>query len=119
MAKARMRLTARITAIVTLLVTLLLGAVILVIGLRLSSDVNALVSSEGIQIAQARAAELGKLLDSHYWELRLLSLQDPLVKGDRKTAYDFMQKDMVKDVPDRYRHEPRILARRRVSFHGW
>ena len=98
MAQGRMRLTARIALIVTALVAVLLGAVILVIGIRLSADVNALVADEGMQIAQARAAEIGRLLDSYYWQLKVLSAQDFLAKGDKKAAEDIMLKDVVKSV---------------------
>ncbi|HOX33933.1 MAG TPA: methyl-accepting chemotaxis protein, partial [Spirochaetales bacterium] len=99
MAKGRMGLTARVAAIVSLLVAGLLGSVIVLIGVRLSSDINALVAAEGVQIAQGRAAEIGNLLDSHYWILRTLSLQDQVVSGTRTEAYDFMQKRMLKEVP--------------------
>jgi methyl-accepting chemotaxis protein len=81
------------------MVAILLGGVIAIIAVRLNQDVRVLLREENLQIASARAAELGKLLDMHYWELRILSLQDDLVKGDRTKAYDFMQKKMVKDVP--------------------
>jgi methyl-accepting chemotaxis protein len=94
----KVKLAARIAIMVSVTVALILGCVIAIIGLRLNSDVKALMSEENKQIANARAAELGNLLDKHYWELRVLSLQDPLVKGTRTEAYDFMQKKMIKDV---------------------
>jgi methyl-accepting chemotaxis protein len=100
MAKGRSVLTVRIILIVTALVSALLGTVILVIGIRLSSDMNNLVEESGIQIAKARADEIGKLLASKEAILRALSVQDPLVSGTRVEAYDFMQKRMIKQVPD-------------------
>jgi methyl-accepting chemotaxis protein len=99
MAKRSLSLTTRTAVMISAMVALMLGAVIAIISVRLNQEVRSLLRDENLQIASGRAAELGKLLDSHYWELRILSLQDDIIKGDRIKAYDYMQKRMVKDVP--------------------
>jgi len=90
----RMSLAVRISLIISGMVIVLLGLITLIIGLRLDATIKALVEEENIQIVNARAAELGESLDTHYQELRILSAQDSLIRGDRVTAYDFMQKRM-------------------------
>jgi methyl-accepting chemotaxis protein len=102
MAKAgSFNLTARITLLVGSMVALILGAVIAVIGLRLSRDVKDIQSEANAQIVGARAAELGRLLDSYYWQLRGIAAQDFLLSADRVAAEQHMLKTIIKDVsPD-------------------
>jgi methyl-accepting chemotaxis protein len=101
MEKRKMGLTTRISLLVSTMIALMLGAVIAIIGVRLNRDITRLGNEENAQIAQARAAELGKLLDSYYWQLRVISAQDFLVSGDKVAAEDLMLKVMIKDVsPD-------------------
>lgn len=82
----KMGLTTRIAVLVSTMIALMLGAVIVIIGIRLNREITKLGNEENAQIAQARAAELGKLLDSYYWQLRVLSAQDFLVSGDKAAA---------------------------------
>jgi methyl-accepting chemotaxis protein len=98
MAKRRILLATRIAFLVSATVAAILGAVIAVIGLRLSKDIGFLVRAENVQVASARAAELGRLLDSYYWQLRVLSVQDTIVRGDQGKAEDFLLATMKKDV---------------------
>jgi methyl-accepting chemotaxis protein len=85
---------------ISAMVALILGCVIAIIGIRLNRDVRSSLREENLQIATGRAEELGKLLDSFYWQLRVLSVQDFLVSGDRAKGED-MLKSMTKDVsPD-------------------
>jgi hypothetical protein len=102
MAKAgSFNLTARITLMVGSMVALILGAVIAVIGIRLSKDVKVIQSEANAQIVAARAAELGRLLDSYYWQLRGIAAQDFLLSADRVAAEQHMLKTIIKDVsPD-------------------
>ena len=86
MAHRTTQLTLRITIITSAMVVAILGAVILVIGLRLSSSVGALVRAENVQIASARAAEIGKLIDQHKAELNIMGLLDQMRKAEPKVA---------------------------------
>jgi methyl-accepting chemotaxis protein len=68
-----------------------------VIGLRINSTISSLIRSENIQIVEARAAELGKLLNTHYQELRLISVQEQVVSGSQKTAEAYVS-NILKSV---------------------
>jgi len=94
----RLTLRARIAIIVSVMVAGLLGAVTAIIGVRLSQDINALVKEENIQIAKARAAEIGRILDSYYWQLRGVASQDFLVAGDKKKAEQRILNEVIKNV---------------------
>ena len=94
----RFSLAVRLSAMISLLIVVLLGAVIAMIGINLQRSVAALVSEENKQIAEARAAEIGKLLDSYRWQLTVLSAQDFLTRGDKGAAEDLMLKEMIKHV---------------------
>jgi len=77
------------------MVAILLGLVTLVIGLRLSTAIADLVKDEDLQIAKARAAELGQLLDKLHSQLSLVSVAPQIVAGDRK-GVEAALKDYVK-----------------------
>jgi methyl-accepting chemotaxis protein len=85
-----MKLRFRIALSVGLLPTLLLGAVIVIISVRLSSDISELVRVENLQIVTARSAELGRLIETHFWELRLIAAQDQVSSDDHKAATDYI-----------------------------
>jgi methyl-accepting chemotaxis protein len=86
MARRQAQLSLRITLVTSLLVVAVLGSVIAVIGLRLSDSVGSLIRDENVQIASARAAEIGKLLDQHLAELNIMVLSDQLRKAEPKIA---------------------------------
>jgi methyl-accepting chemotaxis protein len=67
------------------LVVSLLGVVILVIGLRLTASLNAVAAADNAQIAAARGAQLGELVDKLYWQLAMIGLRDQVKGGDRPT----------------------------------
>jgi len=71
---------------VSALVVVILAVVIGLIAIRLKEDITALVKEENIQIAAARGAELGRLLDQHFAELNVISLADQVRTGDLKTS---------------------------------
>ncbi len=97
----RIDLRTRIALVVSLMVAVLLGTVVAIIGTRLDRDISALVREENIQIAKARAAEVGRILDSYYWQLRGAAARDFLLSGDRKTAERRMLNEVIKNVsPD-------------------
>jgi methyl-accepting chemotaxis protein len=77
-------LGARIAVITSVMVAILLGLVTIVIGLRLSTSISALVKDENLQIAAARSSELGQLLDKLGSQLKLVSGTPQLRSGDRK-----------------------------------
>jgi methyl-accepting chemotaxis protein len=86
MAKRSIGLTARISLLFSGLTAIMLGGIIILIGFRLSQDIHGLVNVENVQVASARAAELGRLLDEHFAELNIISLSDQMRFGDEKTA---------------------------------
>ena len=87
-------LVTRIAIIVSVMVAVLLGLSMLTISVRLNTDIRSLVREENIQIAQARAAELGKFLDAFYWQLKVLSAQDIVIKGEKSVVEDYALKSM-------------------------
>jgi methyl-accepting chemotaxis protein len=79
-------LTVRIAFVFSTLVAALLGLITLGIGLRLSASVATLVKDENLQIASARAAELGQLMDKLHSQLEIVSAVPQVVGGDRETT---------------------------------
>jgi methyl-accepting chemotaxis protein len=92
------KLAARITLLVSAMVVLILWTVISVISSRLSRDVGAIQSEANGQIVAARAAELGRLLDSYYWQLRGIAAQEFLLSADRVAAEQYMLNEIKKHV---------------------
>ena len=88
-------LSAKIASINSVFVAILLGLVTAIIGLRLSRDISALVKDENLQIAAARAAELGQLMDKLRSQLNLVASAPILASGDRK-AIEKSLRDYVK-----------------------
>jgi methyl-accepting chemotaxis protein len=91
MAKRNVGLTTRITLLFSAMVAAMLGGIIAIIGLSLNQDIHALVKEENIQIATARAAELGRLIDQHFAELNIIALSDQMRLGDEKAAAAYVQ----------------------------
>lgn len=90
-------LAVRIASVYSILVAALLGLITFGIGSRLSSSIAALVKDENLQIASARAAELGQLLDKLHSQLSIVSAVPQVVGGDRETIERAL-KDYVKLV---------------------
>jgi methyl-accepting chemotaxis protein len=86
MAQKRFSLTSRIALSVIALVALILAAVLGFASFRLGNEVRSVVQDENMQIASARAAELGKTLAAHLAELNIIGLSDEMRSGDTKTA---------------------------------
>lgn len=95
----KIKLTARIALSMGFIIAIIIGFIIAIIGVRLNRDITVLLNEENIQITNARAAELGKLLDTYYWLLRSISTQEFLVSGDKLLAEDRMLNTIIKDVP--------------------
>jgi methyl-accepting chemotaxis protein len=86
MAKRKISLTLRVASLVCAMTALLIGSIIAIIGIRLNNEVTSLLKEENLQIAAARASELGKLLDTHFSELNVMALSDQMRFGDPKVA---------------------------------
>jgi len=69
----------------TLLVSVLLGLAILLIATQLGSELRSLVQAENLQIVEARAGQLDQLIEKLHWQLNLISDDDGLRNGSRKT----------------------------------
>jgi methyl-accepting chemotaxis protein len=82
----RISLSVRIAFIFSLVVALLLGVVTIVIGTRLSASIASLVKDENIQISEARAAELGQLMDKLHSQLNIIAATPQLTASDKKLA---------------------------------
>ena len=83
-------MSARIASFFIVMIVAILGAVITIIGLRLSQEIRALLNQENLQIATARAACLGKQLDANYWQLHILSSLDSISKSPQRAAEDYV-----------------------------
>jgi methyl-accepting chemotaxis protein len=70
------------------MVILILTLVTVIIGLKINDDMRSLMLAQNAQITRARADEVGRLLDSYYWQLRGLSAQDFIVLGTDKAAIE-------------------------------
>jgi methyl-accepting chemotaxis protein len=84
--KKRISLTVRISLIFSVFVAVLIGMVILIIGIRLKDSLNAISVADNEQIARARSFELGELMDKFYWQLKMISVRDQFMTGDRDTV---------------------------------
>ena len=81
----RIPLAFRIAGIVSVFVAALIGVVTLVIGIRLNSALGELTLENSLQIAQARALQLGELMDKLYWQLKMIAIRNQIATGDQKT----------------------------------
>jgi methyl-accepting chemotaxis protein len=86
----KMSLSIRIAVIVSFLVALILTIVILIINFRLSFVIEKLISDQNFQIVSARSSEIDKLIDSYFWEINMLSLNDTVRFSDEKKAENYI-----------------------------
>ena len=77
-------LSARIATYVSVFVAALMVTIIVLIGVRVRADVNALVLADYEQIANARSLQLGELMDKLHWQLNMIALQDRLAAGNEE-----------------------------------
>ena len=82
--RRRTPLSLRIALSFSLAVAIILVSIIIILQLRLSSSLGSLVDSQNKQIASARAAQIGELLDRLYWQLYGMSLRPDMRSGDPK-----------------------------------
>jgi methyl-accepting chemotaxis protein len=80
----RISLNLRISAIFASFVAITIGLIILTIGMRLGTTVNALTLADNEQISKARAMQLGELMDKLHWQLNMIAIRNQIVSGDTK-----------------------------------
>lgn len=100
MAIKQFSLTARIASIVSILMISLLGVNILVIADRVNHNISASNLEQGSHLVEARAAEIGRLLDTYYWQLKILSVQGLIVRGVPIEVDIFLVDFMTKEVSE-------------------
>ncbi len=74
----------RLTLVMSLLMAVVLGSVGLFVGKRLESDLRTVIADDYGRIVDARAAEVGRLLQGHWNELAMLSVTDAMLAGTRE-----------------------------------
>jgi methyl-accepting chemotaxis protein len=77
-------LSTRISLLFAVVVALIVGGIALIIGNRVNSAVNTMALADYQQTTNARAAELGELMDKLYWQEKMIAMSDTLKTGDRK-----------------------------------
>jgi len=88
--KKKTSLTFRVALVMIALVGIVLAGGIFVVGLNLSTAVDALVAADSLQVAKARASEISRLMESHLLELNVVSLAESTRKGTEKEAEAFI-----------------------------
>ncbi len=84
----RTSLLVKFSAVISLMVALLLGAVILAVGLRLSSDLTVISRNSGLEIVRGRAGEIGQLFRGLLYQLSQLAARPELRTGTPAEALD-------------------------------
>jgi methyl-accepting chemotaxis protein len=93
-------LTARIALILTAYTAGLLGLALVTVGIILDRQIKAMVLSNGVQAADARASELGEKLDKFRSQLRLVAGRRELLSKDRRVA-----EALILDLKDQFSDE--------------
>lgn len=78
----RISLMLQISAIFSAFITLLIGAIMLLLAVRMSKEVNRIVLSGNQQLSLALAKELGEMMDKLKWQLKVMSSRNVLYEGD-------------------------------------
>jgi len=89
--KVSVSIVARITAAFSVLIAVILGSVALLSAHRVRSDLEALVLTETAQISNARAAQVGELLEKLRWELGVFALQPQVRARDPKVLGQYLR----------------------------
>ncbi|HUX42493.1 MAG TPA: methyl-accepting chemotaxis protein [Rectinemataceae bacterium] len=93
-------LAVRVAILVSVLVAALIGTVLLAIDIILQKDIDALMSSENIQLARARSSQIDQLVETHFRELSILAQEDVVTKGSPAAAEAAIQAMNGKVSPD-------------------
>lgn len=94
----RFSLIARIALITSALMIALLGVNIFIIAAKVNKSVTSSNLEQGSQLVTARAAEIGRLLDTYYWQLKVLSVQENIIKSEPLDVDIFLVDYMTKNV---------------------
>jgi methyl-accepting chemotaxis protein len=78
----RTSLQTKISVIFSVFITALIGAIIVLIGLSMTKEVDKLVLASNEQISIARAKELGEMMDKLKWQLMIMSSRDVFHGGE-------------------------------------
>lgn len=78
----RTSLQVKISAIFSVFIALLIGAIIILIGLRMTREVRQIVLANNEQISIARANELGEMMEKFEWQLKVMSSRSEMLEGD-------------------------------------
>ncbi len=100
MKRRRSSLALRIVIATNALVVAILATVMVIIGLRVNTETRNLIEQESVQITSGWASQFGTLFDGYYWSLRMLSLQDILIRGNRAEVDDFVSGTLTKNFSD-------------------
>ena len=93
-------LSHQIILMTTFLTVILFTTVLVLIGIRLNNDIQQLITGTNIQVAQARASELGKVMEMHFRELTIMSLLRDVTDGNETEAEDAILALYGKVSPD-------------------
>lgn len=85
MAIIKKGLSVRITFSVSLMVVLIVAVISSIVGVRTGSEMAALRNNDMLQLVQARAAEISRVIDLHFAELNILTQSAELRYGDKET----------------------------------
>ena len=81
-----LKLRARIALIIGAYVALILGVIIVLLGFRMSLSFSRNADSTGRMLTEARAGQLGGLVDKMHWELRMIAARPELLSKDKKVT---------------------------------
>jgi len=70
----------------SLLMAVVLGSVGVFVGKRLETDIRTVIADDYGRVVEARAAEVGRLLNGHWNELSILSVTDVMLNGSLEDA---------------------------------
>ncbi|HOX14207.1 MAG TPA: methyl-accepting chemotaxis protein [Spirochaetia bacterium] len=84
----RTSLLVKFSAVISLMVALMLGAVILVVGLRLSADLTEITRNSSLEIVESHAAEIGQLFRGLLYQLSQIAARPELRSGEPASALE-------------------------------
>jgi methyl-accepting chemotaxis protein len=89
--KKRVSIALRVSLVFSVAVALILGLVAVVVTGAVQKSLDELITNENIQIAKARADQVGELVEKLTWQLRTLALQPQLLSSDRKAVGSYVR----------------------------
>jgi methyl-accepting chemotaxis protein len=89
--KKRVSIALRVSLVFSVAVALILGLVAVVVTAEVRKSLDELITNENIQIAKARADEVGELAEKLIWQLKTLALQPQLLDPDRENVAAYLR----------------------------